>query len=388
MTLQQQRAQRLVIYSFVFLFTFAITLTAYINSSFLNTLVPEQFVGLVFSAGSVLSIFVVLFLPHVLRRFGLARIEQCILVLLIIASTILATTDNTILALVTFMVHFSLMAAFVIMHDILLEDSTNNDDTGGIRGTYLTVVNLAWLLGPFVAGRLVGEFDYWKAYGLSAIILTVGIFIFRRNFEGFKDPKYHKTSLWKAFRKITLADKNLARIFASTFLLKFFFAWMVIYSPIYLNSYVGLSWEEIGFIVAVTLMAYVLTERPLGKLADEVLGEKEILSLGFVIIVISTISLSFITSTSVFVWMSALFITRIGASMVEVTTESYFFKKINDTNLTLMSLFRTIRPWAYITGPIIASAFLLYFPLQYIFVALGAIMLYGLRFSLTLKDTK
>ena len=391
MTIKQEliaRIARLSLYLFAFVFIIQHTIPVYINSSFLSTIISEQLVGTVYIIGSILSIFSILILPHALRTFGLFRTCQVSLVLLIICNVTLALSINPTVLLGAFVFYMAALAGVIVSIDTLLEHYSNNKNTGSIRGTYLTIGNIAWLLGPFIAGRIVDGNEYWRAYAWAAILLILSLYIFSRLFAKYKDSKYTKTSLWKAFRKITKTDKDLARIFMSTFLLKFFFAWMVIYTPIYLNAHIGLSWEQIGFIIAMTLLAYPLLEKPLGILADSHFGEKEILSIGFIIIALSTGAISLINSNSVGLWIAVLFLTRVGASMVEITTESYFFKKINGTSLTLISLFRTLRPWAYIIGPLIASGFLLYFDLKYLFLLLGAIMLYGLRYSLTLKDTR
>lgn len=384
----QTRLARLSIYLFAFVFIIQHTIPVYINSSFLTTLIPEDLVGTIYIVGSILSIFAILLLPHILRRFGLFRTCQVSLILLILSNVILATSMNPLTLLAAFVFYMAALTGVIVSIDTLLEHYSNNKDTGSIRGTYLTIGNIAWLLGPFIAGHIVDGNEYWRAYAWAAILLVGALYIFTRLFAKYKDSKYTKTSLWKAFRKITKTNKNLARIFMSTFLLKFFFAWMVIYTPIYLNAHIGLSWEQIGFIISMTLLAYPLLQKPLGVIADSRFGEKEILSIGFVIIAISTGAISFISSTNVFVWIAVLFTTRVGASMIEITTESYFFKQINGSSLTLISLFRTLRPWAYILGPLVASAFLFYLELQYLFILLGFIMLYGLRYSLSLKDTR
>ena len=99
-------------------------------------------------------------------------------------------------------------------------------------------------------------------------------------------------------------------------------------------------------------------------------------------------SLSFITSTNFLVWALALFATRVGASLIEIMTESYFFKKIDSGDTNILSMYRNNRSIAYTIAPVFASGFLYFFDLKYLFFVLGFIMLLGLRYSLTIKDTK
>ena len=92
-------------------------------------------------------------------------------------------------------------------------------------------------------------------------------------------------------------------------------------------------------------------------------------------------------------WAGLLFLTRVGASFVEITSESYFFKHVNEKNTGLISLFRMTKPIAYIITPAVVVSTLYFFtikntPYGYIFSILGVLMLVGVRYGLKLKDTK
>src|SRR5690606_1462126 len=101
-----------------------------------------------------------------------------------------------------------------------------------------------------------------------------------------------------------------------------FFAWMVIYVPVYLSVELGFNWEEIGSILFVALMAYVLLEYAIGYLADNYFGEKEMMALGCIIMSLSVSCFIFLDGSSVLPWMIAMFMTRVGAAFVETTSES------------------------------------------------------------------
>ena len=111
------------------------------------------------------------------------------------------------------------------------------------------------------------------------------------------------------------------------------------------------------------------------------------MSLGFLIMGISCCALAFITSSSVFVWAVALFITRIGASIAEVMIEAYFFKKVSPENADLLTSFRVTRYGAYIIAPGI-TAIGIYYGINNgnIFIVLGLIIFWALRYTLTITD--
>jgi hypothetical protein len=196
------------------------------------------------------------------------------------------------------------------------------------------------------------------------------------------------------------------------FLLFFFYSWMTIYTPLYLHKNMGFSWNQIGVILFIMLLPFVYVQFPLGRLADKKYGEKEILSIGFVIMAIFTGIIFFITGGNhvlektffvlnlgnleiditwyVILWAAILFVTRIGAASVEIMCDTYFFKKVDSLDTNIISCFRMVGPAAYILGPLFATLLFTFssFDIQYLFLVLGLIMFIGLKFSLSIKDTR
>ena len=163
---------------------------------------------------------------------------------------------------------------------------------------------------------------------------------------------------------------------------------MVIYSPIYVTVIIGLSWPEIGVVFTIMLIPFVIFELPLGKIADKWLGEKEILTGGLLLLVLSTAFIPFIAVASVPLWATILFLTRSGAASVEIMKETYLFKNVNPDNAGIIGLARNNSPLAYLVAPIVATAWLAVFPFKFLFLLLAAIMLIGFFNINKLVDTK
>ncbi len=136
------------------------------------------------------------------------------------------------------------------------------------------------------------------------------------------------------------------------------------------------------------LLPFVLFELPLGKVEDKKYGEKEIMSIGIIIIALSVVVIAFINSQNVILWTALLFLTRTGAAMVEISIETYFFKKVEGKETDIISFYRNASPIAYITAPLLVSGLLLLMPIQYTFIVLAIFVVTGLKFSTTLVDTK
>lgn len=271
--------------------------------------------------------------------------------------------------------------------DIFIEDFSKKKNIGKLRGAYLMIINLAWIVAQTFSGSIIYKSSFRGVYLFSASFMLLCIIVFSVFLRDFKDPKYIKVPILKTIKTFK-KNKNLSKIYAINLILKFFFAWMVIYTPIYLNEHLYFNWSEIGLMFTIMLIPFVLVDYPLGRLSDKI-GEKKILSLGFVITAVFTCIIPFISQPEVWLWAIILFGTRVGAAMIEVMSESYFFKAVTDRNADEISFFRNTYPLSYIIGPLIAIPFLLIVPeFKYIFLVLVGILLIGLSISLRLKDVK
>ena len=136
------------------------------------------------------------------------------------------------------------------------------------------------------------------------------------------------------------------------------------------------------------LVPYVLIEYPAGRIADTLLGEKELMIAGFLIAGASTAVLFLLDSTSVWVWCAVLFMTRVGTALIECMTETYFFKKIDGDDTSILSIFRMLRPLAYAIGPLAAGLILAFLNISYLWLILAVIMVLGIIHPLALNDTR
>jgi len=380
-----------------FLFAFSLALPIYVNSTFVNESVASVFgnhisdriVGILYALGSVVTIIGILYTPYILNRFGNYKTTFFLLLVSIALLFGFAWTASPFFIIPMFILYLAVISIIYLNFDILLENYSSDGKTGGIRGVFLTMLNVAFLISPAIAGVILTDGGYEKLYSLAALLMITVLVLLAAHFKDFKDPLYDKTRFWETFKEVR-GNKNIYNIFMANVLLRFFYAWMVIYMPIYLHEHVGFAWDELGLIFTIMLLPFVLFELPAGRLADSRWGEKEILMLGFIVAGISTMGLVFINAQSFWFWAIALFVTRIGASLIEITTESYFFKQVDATDTNIISFFRNARPIAYLVAPILATILLSVIGIEYkyLFLVLGLVMFLGIRYSLILTDTR
>jgi MFS family permease len=149
---------------------------------------------------------------------------------------------------------------------------------------------------------------------------------------------------------------------------------MIIYTPIYLRD-LGFSWVDIGKIFTTMLLPFVLLQYVIGYWADNKIGEKKLLIFALLVMGCSTTTIYFVESKTILTWMIILFTTRIGASMIEILRDSYFYKKIDRTDVDLINFFRTALPVAYICATASSSFLFLFLPVKFAFILTGIVVL-------------
>ncbi|MDP9249030.1 MAG: MFS transporter [bacterium] len=377
---------RKIIYLAGFLFALPIALMSYINSSFLSTFVGGEKMGLAYAMASFASIAGLLVAPHVLRRMGGYKFLLLVIGLdaLTVLTFVLAKQAWMILA--AFILGFALNMIIVFTLDELLKIFTEKSGTGGARGAYLALANLAWIgaQGVFVFASIEGVFSFRIIYALAFVILVSFFCLVFLKLKNIPDPKYDHI---KALRyvKSFFKRKNLRRSYFLNLLLQLFYSVMVIYTPIYLSVHMGMSWKQIGIIFAIMLTPFTLLPFMEGMYSDKV-GERKMMMSGFLIAGAATLSIFFIRNPEIWMWALALFLTRVGAATIETMNDSYFFKHITPENEEWVGVYRSAPGVAYIIGPLSALAIFALVPsFNYIFIVLGTLMLWGIYLASTIR---
>lgn len=377
---------RKIIYLAGFLFSLPIAFNSYINSSFLSSFINEQYVGIVYALASLGSILALILAPKIFKKIGGYHFLLFITLFDALSILAFALVQNTLSAILIFITGLSLNTLIIFSLDEILKIFSKDGATGKIRGTYIAICNLAWIISQIASGTILGGFSFRMIYLVSFTIMTLFLFVIFLKLKNISDPKYDKIRSLKYIKEF-FKNKNLFRAYGLTFLLQFFYSWMVIYTPIYLSAHLGFEWKEIGIIFAIMLLPFSIIPFNLGKYGDKI-GERKILMFGFAIAAFSTLSLFFITEHTIFIWASLLFVTRIGAATIEVMSDSYFFKHIKPENEEFVGVYRSASPVAYIIGPLIASIIFIFVPsFNFIYIVLGALMLSGIYLSSTIKKS-
>ena len=148
----------------MFFFSAQVSLTIYIDSSFIKEAIEnssffntwqsgDNLVGAVYTFASLITLLALSIAPRILRRFGNYRWTLNILILHILLMLGLSLFDTALLIIPIFIVETAIISILYFNFDVFLERYSADKNTGTIRGLFLVIGSVAWLLPPFFAGR-------------------------------------------------------------------------------------------------------------------------------------------------------------------------------------------------------------------------------------------
>lgn len=369
-----------------FLLGISSALILYLESDYFRIALGSDNVTFYFIAGYVLALILIFNWHHLVRRFGKVRVFLVnITAKAVIVSLIGLFPINQASAWLLVLYIASTVLMWVDL-DVLLESCSKDVKTGKIRGAYLTIMNAGYLISPFFAGLIISRWGMNSVFLIAATIVVVVAVIALFRLKRIPECDIEDLSFFSLMKKV-FQRKNVMRIYYISFLLELFYALMIVYTPLYLLE-LGFSWSEIGGMFTIMLIPFVILQYPAGILADKKFEEKNMIVFALLLMAASTTVIFFLSSKDFAVWAAVLFATRIGASLIEILRDSYFYKRIDHTDVDIVDFFRSVRPMAYILGLLIATPIVYMLHIRYIFPFVGVMMLTGVPFALKLASSR
>lgn len=386
------------VYGIMFIFSLHYFLTLFINSSNLERFWSEGAIGNLYTYGSVITLVILVLAPKILKRTKVKHLLYGFLFLETVALYMLAFMNERYFVGVGMILLHAASPLIFFAIDIFMEElNKDSKRTGSVRSMLLTAANITVMLSPLIATWFISKSPFEKifniessfenVYILSFILLIPVYWLVIKSSKKLIEPDIEKISTIHALKVFSFKN-SMRRIFEANLVLKIFYAIMIIYMPIYLHTYVGFSLSEIGIMFTIMLVPFVIFEIPFGTIADKWLGEKEIMIFGFILSGLSVFVMFLYPEKNFFVFSTLLFLSRVGASAIEITTESYFFKKVQGKEIDIISFFRITNPLSFIIAPLIAIPIIRFSSEPYVLLALSIITVAGVIPALLLKDTK
>jgi MFS family permease len=373
--------------SFVsFLMGFSQAMLIYVMAYYFKIAAGTEDVGVFYFVAYGIILIILLNLHKIVRKLGKSNVFYFSILASIVCAALLVFSSPSIWGMALLMLYIIFINLSWVSLDVVLESFSTDSMSGRIRGLHLAVINTGYLIGPFLSTKVLEKFDF---QGIFVFLLIFNSLVLLFSLIGIRNVNHKfeaKLRVRDVIKKV-FARKDILKVYYIAFVLDFFYALLVIYTSIYLLNQ-GMSWSQIGIIFTIMLIPFVVLQYPVGFLADKKLGEKEMLIFSIIFMAVSTGVIYFISSSSIWIWGMILLATRVGAAMLEVLRDSYFYKKIDGHDVDLINFFRTSMPVGYILATGISFPLLLIFPLKSVFLLIVAVVLSALVPAFLLRDNK
>ncbi len=254
---------------------------------------------------------------------------------------------------------------------ILVRDNSQNKELSKNEGMVYTFYNIAFVVGPLIAGFIAFQHGFNLVFILAAIFVFLALLFFKRS----------KITSKKGKKKL---DKNIIKNFTDFFKnrerrLAYILGggvnlwWVLIYLfvPLFIIRS-GLGNEWIGYFLFAVALPLILFEYHFAKFTGKV-GFKKIFKIGYIFPAILAFVCFFVSN--VYVILLLLTLASIGMAMLEPTTEAYFFDTLKGKEeYRYYSPYNTAVNSAHLIGKFIPALFLLFLPFRFIFLVFSLFM--------------
>jgi MFS family permease len=360
--------------------SFIDTIWALYLNSFVNSAALVGFISAFLAAVSFISYFV--FIP-LIQKVNKPQLYVFCLVMFAIGYLLFALNQNFYLFILIASFLTILSTLKVASFGIIVKDKTQKQKLSRNEGLMYTFFNLAWVLGPLIAGYISDAFGINLIFTLAAIFLLVAtaFFMIVQVKDNRIDKKIEK-HLLKNFFDFFKDPKRILMYFICGGV-NLWWGFIYLFIPIYIIQN-GLETIWVGYFLFAVAVPLVFLEFPFSKITAKV-GFKKIFILGFALTGICSLICFFIPN--LYIIMALLTLASVGMALVEPTTEAYFFDLTrDDQEQRFYGPYNTGIDLSQFIGKILASILLIFLPFKFLFILFASIMGIYAILSLTIKD--
>jgi len=355
---------RLAMVSFIVALAFALidTIWAVYLDSFVNNIVIVGFISAFLTLVSLLFYFI--FIP-LIEKSSKAKIYSYSLLFFSITYVLFAINTKFYFLIILAFIATILQTIRTTSFGIIVRDKSSEKNLSRNEGLMYSFMNIAWVIGPLIAGFLSEKYGINMIFVLSAIFIFIAFFVFKC--LRIKDDNIKKKVHSKIFKNFKAFFKSKDRIFSYILSGGVNLWWVFIYLFIPLliiRGGLGIKW--VGYFLFAVAVPLIMFQYVSSKLAGKI-GFRKIFKIGFFIPFFFALLCFFIGN--IYLIMLFLVLASIGLAMLEATTEAYFFDILKkDEECRFYGPYNTTIGINQLIGKIIPSILLLFLPFRFIFL--------------------
>ncbi len=356
------------------------TIWAVYMDSFLKSVVIVGFISAALTLTSFLSYF--FFIP-LIQKADKSKIYLFSLLLFAVTYALFAINTKFYFFIILAFIITILGALRVTSFGIIVKDKSGERQLSRNEGLIYTFSNIAWVIGPLIAGYISDRFGLNLIFSLAAIFLLIAFLLFK--VSKIKDGNIQKKINKNVIKNFLDFFKDKKRFHAYLLGGGVNLWWSLIYLfiPLYIIRN-GLETIWVGYFLFAIAVPLMIFEFYFSKLTAKI-GFKKIFKIGFLIPAVLVIICFFITN--VYIVLGLLALASVGLAMLEPTTEAYFFDVIKKKEVCrFYGPYNTTVEVNDFLGKIISATLLIFLPFKFIFLLFGAFMLFFVFLSFKIKD--
>ena len=325
-------------------------------------------------------------LVPIIERTNKSKLYICSLVLIGITYVLFALNKNIFIFTALALILTLLTSLKITSFGIIIRDKSRAENLSRNEGLMYTFLNIAWVIGPLIAGYVSEAYGIHLIFLLAAIFILIAGFIFK--ISKVNDSHVSKkidTNVIQNFRNF-FKDKNRTKAYIIGGGIYLWLILIYLYMPLFILDN-GLNNLWIGYFLFAFSVPLIIFEYGASKLAGKI-GFKSMFKIGFFILFASAV-LSFLLE-DVYAVMGILVAGAIGAAILEPTIEAYFFDvlKTKDEEAEYYGPYNTTIDVSQFLGKALAGLILLFLPFKFIFLFFALFMFAYFLFSFRIKEIK
>ena len=353
------------------------TIWAVYLNSFVDSIVMVGFLSAMLTIVSFFSYF--LFIP-VIERSDKAKIYFYTMIFFIITYVLFFINHNFYFFLILAVVITILYTLRITSFGILVRDYSKNKNVSRNEGIIYTFMNIAWVIGPLVAGYVASGFGVNWVFILAAFFIFIGLILFKTS--EIKDLKGKKITDNNFFINFVEFFKDKDRVLAYTLGggVNLWWSFIYLFIPLMIiRNGLGEIW--IGYFLFAVAIPLILFSYISAKWAGKH-GFKRLFKIGYLMVSIIAFACFFVSN--IYFILSLLVLASVGLAMLESTTEAYFFDILRGKEkYRFYGPYNTAIDSGRFTGKIFASVLLIFLAFNFLFLLFGGFMF--LLFLLSFK---
>ncbi len=367
--------------------SFAYSLVDTIWAVYMESLVKNvSYVSFLSAFFTIIAFFSFFIIIPIVEKSKKSTLFSLSLILIAVTYILFAINKNFYIFIIIACILTFLTSLRITSFGIIIRDKSNEKKLCRNEGLVYTFLNIAWVIGPLIAGYIA------QSYGIPVIFILSGIFIFIAFFV-FKISKIYDSNIKKK------VDINIIKNFFSFFKSRnrvmayivgggasFWLILIYLYMPILIMRS-GLNKIWIGYFLFAHAVPLILFEYGAAKWAGKA-GFRKVFKAGFFIIFLFTAAAFFVTN--IYLIMVLLVFASIGLAMVEPTIEAYFFDvlKTKEEESKYYGPYNTAIDSAHFVGKLLAGIMLIFAPFKFIFLFFALFMFFYFLITFKIKEVK